>query len=215
MKRRTEQRTTIERVFTKAGRPLGPREILEEALRQFQGTLLFTSHDRRFIDAVASRTLELEYGVLRDFPGNYSYYLWKQEQDEAAASVGGASAPKAIGPEGPPTSSEPSKRELEKDRKRKEAEFRQAVHRELGPSKKRLDALEKSIEEAEQSLAELEEVLADPKSYEDAEASRELTRKHGELIADLNHDMAEWETLSEEYETRKARLEADFGMGSE
>ncbi len=128
--------------------------------------------------------------------------------------VGGPSRADS-GRDAPPTNTEPSKRELEKDRKRKQAEFRQAVHRELGPSKKRLDELEKAIEAAEQSLAELEEVLADPKSYEDAEASRELTRKHGELIADLNHDMAEWETLSEEYETKKSRLEADFGMGSE
>ena len=195
------------------------REILEEALRQFQGTLLFTSHDRRFIDAVASRTLELEYGVLTDYPGNYSYYLWKQEQNEAAQQVadppvGGPSRAES-GRDGPPTESEPSKRELEKERKRKEAEFRQAVHRELGPSKKRLDALEKSIEDAEQALAELEQVLADPASYEDAEASRELSLQHGELIATLNRDMAEWETLSEEYETKKSRLEADFGMGSE
>ena len=89
------------------------------------------------------------------------------------------------------------------------------MHRELGPSKKRLDALEKSIEDAEQALAELEQVLADPASYEDAEASRELSLQHGELIATLNRDMAEWETLSEEYETKKSRLEADFGMGSE
>jgi len=184
------------------------REVLEEALRQFQGTLLFTSHDRRFIDAVASRTLELEYGVLRDFPGNYTYYLWKQEQEEETEAAAPARKPVEA-------AAAPSKRDQEKDRKRKEAEFRQAVHRELGPSKKRLDELEKAIEAAEQSLAELEEVLADPKSYEDAEASRELTRKHGELIADLNHDMAEWETLSEEYETKKSNLEADFGMGSE
>ncbi len=193
------------------------REVLEEALRQYQGTLLFTSHDRRFIDAVASRTLELEYGVLADFPGNYTYYQWKREQEISAenrppsAASGGTSPNKGGGTQ----SEAQSKRDLDKDRKRREAELRQALHRELGPSKKRLEVLETSIEETEQALAELEQVLADPTSYQEAEASRNLSRKHSELIATLNHDMEEWETLSEEYETKKARLEADFGVESE
>ncbi|MFH1530973.1 MAG: ABC-F family ATP-binding cassette domain-containing protein [Pseudomonadota bacterium] len=190
------------------------REVLEEALRQYQGTLLFTSHDRRFIDAVATRTLELEHGVLTDFPGNYTYYQWKRGQDEAASlPLRPAAAPPpgggAVGDEAP------SKREVEKERKRRQAEFRQAVHRELGPSTKRLGALEKSIEEAEVGLAELEGILADPASYEEAETSRDLSRRHADLIATLNHDMAEWETLSEAYETKKANLEADFGVESE
>ena len=185
------------------------REVLEEALRQYQGTLLFTSHDRRFIDAVATRTLELEYGVLADFPGNYSYYRWKREQDEAASSPVRPSAT------APKPSSSPAPRELEKERRRREAEFRQALHRELGPAKKRLDELEQSIEESETALAALETVLADPGSYEDAIASLELTARHGDLIAALNRDMEEWETLSEEYEMKKVRLEENFGVSSE
>jgi len=189
------------------------REVLEEALRQYRGTLLFTSHDRRFIDAVASRTLELEFGVLADYPGNYSYYLWKREECEAASPPHrpAATSPTEGGGVQREAASQPSKRELEKERKRREAELRQALHRELGPSKTRLDELEQSIEEAEAALAELEKVLADPTSYEDGCASRELSRKHGDLIASLNRDMEEWESLSEEYEMKKTRLEADFG----
>ncbi len=187
------------------------REVLEEALRQYQGTLLFTSHDRRFIDAVATRTLELEYGVLADFPGNYSYYQWKREQDETALAPLRSSA---ISPKS--SSSEPTPRELEKERRRREAEFRQALHRELGPSRKRLNELEQSIEESETALVALEAVLADPASYEDANAALELTSKHGDLIAALNRDMEEWETLSEDFETKKVRLEEDFfGISSE
>ena len=191
------------------------REVLEEALRQYQGTLLFTSHDRRFIDAVASRTLELEYGVLTDFPGNYSYYLWKLAQNEVASGALSSPTGSAVPPGDPLQSEAPSKRDVEKDRKRREAEFRQALHRELGPSRTRLDGLEKSIEETEQALANLEEVLADPASYQDADASLELSRKHSDLIAALNRDMGEWETLSEDYETRKGRLEEDFDIGTD
>ncbi|MBM4373371.1 MAG: ABC-F family ATP-binding cassette domain-containing protein, partial [Deltaproteobacteria bacterium] len=186
------------------------REVLEEALRQYEGTLLFTSHDRRFIDAVATRTLELERGVLSDFPGNYSYYQWKKGELEAAtpppeqAPAAEATAPVAGG--------DPRRRDQEKDRKRREAEFRQALHRELGPSKKRLEELEGSIQAAEQGLAEVEASLADPATYGDPERSRALSHHHGDLIATLNHAMAEWETLSEDYESRKARLTAEFGM---
>jgi ATP-binding cassette subfamily F protein 3 len=197
------------------------REILEEALRQYQGAILFTSHDRRFIDAVAGRVLEMEYGVLNSYPGNFSYYSWKKKQGEkeqaAAAVVAAAKAPaKAPEPaadrgraqEQPMTE---AGRRQERDRKRLEAEYRQALHKETADLKKKLTDVEGRISEAEAELERLETAMDSPGDHS-ADEILQLSHRHGEQNCLLEDLMQQWETLEKEIHTRKAALDKRFGM---
>ena len=69
------------------------REILEEALDQFDGTMLFISHDRYFINRVATKVVEVRDGRLFEYAGDYDYYLEKREEEPAAGSRQPAAGP--------------------------------------------------------------------------------------------------------------------------
>ncbi len=75
---------------------LQAKDVLLEALRRFTGTIVFVSHDRYFIDKLATRVFQIESGRLQDYPGNYEDYLWQRERS-AAETVD--SPEKARGPE--------------------------------------------------------------------------------------------------------------------
>ena len=63
---------------------LQAKDVLLEALRKYTGTVVFVSHDRYFIDKLATRVFHIEGGKLQDYPGNYEDYLWQKERREAA-----------------------------------------------------------------------------------------------------------------------------------
>ena len=62
------------------------REILQQALADYSGTIIFISHDRKMINAIASVVIEIQHGVLREFAGDYDYYLWKTERENGSMS---------------------------------------------------------------------------------------------------------------------------------
>src|SRR5207245_4449406 len=62
---------------------LQAKDVLLEALRKFTGTIVFVSHDRYFIDKLATRIFEIEGGKLEDYSGNYEDYLWQKQRCEA------------------------------------------------------------------------------------------------------------------------------------
>lgn len=66
------------------------KDVLLDALKDFGGTVIFVSHDRGFIESLATRVLELHPGTFRVFPGDYKYYMQRLE-DEAAGTVGASS----------------------------------------------------------------------------------------------------------------------------
>jgi ATP-binding cassette, subfamily F, member 3 len=75
------------------------REILEEALDQFDGTMLFISHDRYFINRIATKVVEVHDGRLREYAGDYDYYLEKREEEQEAAGSGQRAAVRPVGRE--------------------------------------------------------------------------------------------------------------------
>jgi len=75
---------------------LQAKDVLLEALRRFTGTIVFVSHDRYFIDKLATRVFQIESGRLQDYPGNYEDYLWQRERSAAETAD---SPEKARGPE--------------------------------------------------------------------------------------------------------------------
>lgn len=177
------------------------REVLEEALRQYQGTLLVAAHDRRFIDSIADRVLEFNEGVLTDFPGNYSYYCWKREQQAAL----GALDPNLKTPAAPPKTDE------RKDRKRREAELRQELSRRLRPLREAVSQTEAEIETLETRIPELEQELSNPDLYSQ---SPQLARERGEELvktkARLEVALAQWEEAERKSAEMEALVRAEF-----
>jgi ATP-binding cassette subfamily F protein 3 len=169
-------------------------EVLEQALGQYQGTLVFVSHDRSFINALATRVVEVQAGVLRSFPGDYDDYLRKTEEPapiQATATAAAEPVPAV------PTKPEParakgskhSKAKRQKNRDRRKA--REKLARTVG-------RLEDEIHAAESEVESLGWKLGDPELYKEVDRLRELTEAKQTLDASVAEKYAEWERLNDE-----------------
>jgi ATP-binding cassette subfamily F protein 3 len=159
-------------------------EVLEEALSDYQGTLLFISHDRAFINALATRVVEVREGVLRDFTGNYDAF----EGAAAAAEAGAAPAPVAAEPES------------KQVRHAARAQDKQRA-KQLERARKRLAAVEAEIAQHESALEQLNWRLGDPQVHRDGDAVRALETERSELRGKLEAGYREWERLAAEVES--------------
>jgi ATP-binding cassette subfamily F protein 3 len=157
-------------------------EILEQALAGFAGTLLFVSHDRSFINAIATRVVEVLPGRLQSFPGNYDDY--QRKLAAGAAPI-----------ESQPASAAPTKAERIAAR---EAEREQ--RKSLARARRRLSATEDEIQAAEEGLGVLDHQLADPEVYCDGERVREIEAERGALQERSDALYREWERLAAELE---------------
>ena len=170
-------------------------DALIEALKPYEGTLIFISHDVHFIRALANHVVRVEDGQLRHFTGGYQYYLDKTSQSARAALT-------SSGRDGmlPSQNSGMAARRPSPDRqeqKRMEAEQRQARSRKRQEIQKRIAALEKEIAELEAKEKELAAELEKPESYAGGRAmqiNRELIHVHDRLPLAT----AEWEAAGTE-----------------
>ncbi|MCC6625379.1 MAG: ABC-F family ATP-binding cassette domain-containing protein [Deltaproteobacteria bacterium] len=170
-------------------------DVLEEALEGYEGTLVIISHDRHFIDAVATMILEVDKGTVEAYPGNWDEYQAKKAQLEAAAA---AAAGASNGARAATTL---------KDRKRMEAELRQAFSRATKDLKASCDKAEAKIVEIEGALAAIDAQLADMAFHKDAAAVRDAYQRREGLIRDHERWMSDWESLSLELEAKKSELD--------
>ena len=149
------------------------REIVERALLKYQGTLLIVSHDRHFLDALAERVLEIRDGILYDYPGNYSWFLEKREENLNSQPEENFNAPQKL---------KISKREDPKQ--------------EIKAVKKSIAQLEKKISDSESRLAEIDSALCDPSTFSDPAKTKNLTRERNELDEALKNLYSQWEDLN-------------------
>jgi ATP-binding cassette subfamily F protein 3 len=176
-------------------------EVLEEALREYAGTFVVISHDRSFLNALATRVVEVRAGQLREFPGNYDTYL---RASEAAASgrgaVAGHGAPHlqdgrpsagAAAAESPPDKAMRQAARAEDRERRREREKKS----------KQLERLEAQIATGEKGLEEIGWRLADPDVYKDGERVRALEAERAAAQARVDSAYKEWERLAAELET--------------
>jgi ATP-binding cassette subfamily F protein 3 len=164
---------------------IAAREALEEALGDYNGTLLLISHDRYFLDKLVSRVIELKDGSLEEYSGNYSYYLWKREQMPDTTG-------RQIEETGRPKRDSPSRKT--KEQKRQEAEARQEVSRERNRLKKAIARIERDIEESESQLRKIEAKLADPETYQDGTDISRLNKDYAELKVRIEGLYESWES---------------------
>jgi ATP-binding cassette subfamily F protein 3 len=185
------------------------REILEEALDQFDGTMLFISHDRYFINRIATKVVEVSEGRLWEYAGDYDYYLEKQE--EAAVEPRADSAPlRGAGEPRPANNANswqlaaPGPKARTKQGRRAEAEARQRKSREIAPLRTRLKELEAEIGKIEGRVRELTDQMANPELYRDGDRAREVARERKVLEEQAASLYGKWEELALRLETTTA-----------
>ncbi|MFX4262510.1 ATP-binding cassette domain-containing protein [Pelotomaculum propionicicum] len=156
------------------------KEVLEEALDGYPGTILFVSHDRYFINKVATRVLELSTGGISSYLGNYDYYfLKKAEREQQPVRTADAEPVRAESTE--------KKNYLQK----KEEERQKRMHR------RRIAELEQSIAELEATISRLEAELFLPEVYQDYLACQKRQGELEEARSQLNDHMEMWLSLVE------------------
>ena len=170
---------------------LASKEVLEEALGAFTGTIVFISHDRYFVNRIATQVVEVDRGRLTTYLGNYDDYLSATSRLEASsASAGLVSAPRRAGVPDRVGRSGPAG--AEKD-----------LAREVKAIQSRLGAVEGQIHELEARLAEIGRLLADPGLYRDGQRAREIAQSRKETEQQVTGLMKEWEGLSLQLSTAR------------
>ncbi len=158
------------------------KEILEQALNRYTGTVLFVSHDRYFINKVATRILNLTGETVVNYIGNYDYYLEKCRELTQIYAPGKEEAVK----------SEPESSSKLDWKQQKEAQARQ---RKLENDRKKT---EDAIEQTEQRIHELEEAFADSEIVTNSAKLQELHQEYAEKQQELEKLYEAWEQLMEE-----------------
>jgi ATP-binding cassette subfamily F protein 3 len=158
------------------------KDVLLTALQDYSGTVVFVSHDRYFIDRLATRIFEIEEGRVTVYPGNYEDYLWRKAGGgQVPASLDGAAK---VEPAAAPAPKCPEKR--------------------VNPLK--LRQMEERRQEIEAEVARLEEEIAGYEARLANFVSAEETRRTSELLearrSDLSRRMAEWEDVAQSIEAQ-------------
>jgi ATP-binding cassette, subfamily F, member 3 len=158
------------------------KDILLEAISGYSGTLIFVSHDRYFIENLATRVLELGERGARDFKGDYKYYLWKtstRDSEEISIKVN----EQQISSQG-----------------KQDHEATKQIKSTINKLKKEEKSLLLSLEKLESQQKEIEQQMADPANYSDGKKSKAL-----KLELDINENLqietsARWEEIELELE---------------
>jgi ATP-binding cassette subfamily F protein 3 len=173
---------------------LDSSEALIEALRGYGGTLLFVSHNRSFVNQLATVIWEVKDGRILPFPGNLDDWWYHQKSLAAQAASNGdpAVSPRSAGGEGRAEGGA-----SEKDRKRAEAEARNARYRLEKPLRDEIARLEARIEALEREEREATAALADPALYADFAKAKPIVERQRAAKAELARLYGEWEAAQE------------------
>jgi len=175
---------------------MSSKNILQQAIQQYEGTCLIVSHDRDFLDPIVNKVLDVQPGYIKTYLGNVSYYLNKKkeeaEQDAATESA--------------QQSEEENSQLSRKEQRRIEAEQRNERNRRTKPVRNNIQAVEKEIEQMENRKDEIEETMAQPDFYDDADKVKEFSLEYDQLKADLTDRYSKWE----EYQQHLEAIEQEF-----
>ncbi len=194
---------------------LDSKDTLLDALADFGGTLIFVSHDRYFVDRLATKIIAVGHGGIEMYPGTYAEYLWSKAQREAqknaparptpAPGKSATSAPKQQAPKNTPRPSAPAAvaqpaqpilqgHAAREAKKAADAEARKK-QREEQQRARRIADLEARISEKELAIKDSEAAMAVPGFYDDRDASKIVIDRHQALMWEVRDLMEQWEEL--------------------
>src|SRR5699024_2062351 len=153
------------------------KEVLENALKDYPGTIIFVSHDRYFIDRIATKVMEIGHRAIDLYHGDYSYYIHKKEERESLEIQ-----PEPVGQKNSDTGDYASQKQKRNEMQR---------------LKRKVAKIEDAIHGIEHEIGEIEETLLDPEVYGDYEKADAYNQQHGQKNQELEALMAEWEQTEE------------------
>ncbi|SFE47447.1 ATP-binding cassette, subfamily F, member 3 [Lentibacillus persicus] len=156
------------------------KEVLEAALMDFSGTIIFVSHDRYFINKIADKVVEMQQDGATVYLGDYDYYTEKKQEEIEIKKL--QQSTETVNTEDHQKTKFREDKQLQREQRKKE---------------RRINELEETIEQKETELAALEQKMAEPEVYEDHEKSLELTKKASDLKLEIEQLMEEWTSLQE------------------
>lgn len=180
---------------------MSSQEILQEAMLQYDGTIVVVSHNRFFLNGFVTRVLEVRDAGIILFEGNLDDYWAKisERPTEEKPLSGREELPRA-------SQNGEAAKNKGKAARQEQAKTRQEKGRRLAPLKDAIARLEKEIDNLETRKSALEELLADPELYRDQEAFSEKSKEYGKTVQRLEVQYSEWENI----QTRIAAVEAEL-----
>ena len=175
--------------------------VLLDALADFGGTLVFVSHDRYFVERIATAIIEIGRGEAVRYPGTYEEYHWSKTQRATnrpdagrhtapARGDGGRRAPTARpAPRGSASAS--------REARRRRAQSERRLERVQAARNKRIGDLEQRIGDREREIREIEEMMAAPGFYDDRQAAQPVVNRHESLMWEVGDLMSQWEALQQ------------------
>jgi ATP-binding cassette subfamily F protein 3 len=176
------------------------RNVLEMALKQFQGTICLITHDRHLINEIANKVIEIDRGIPNVYPGNYDYYIYKKQLTEMEEAKKEWEKEVKVKEE---QSGKKKSKYVVKEEKRRRAQEMDEFRRRLSSLEKRFQEVENSLHEATQKLDDLNQRLSDPNLYLNQKDTYETIQTHKqtqELVRTLTQS---WESLALELEEMK------------
>lgn len=163
------------------------KEVLQQALLGYEGTLLIVSHDRAFLDPLVGKVIEVGQGKVRHFPGTLSEYLERKEAEDRVRE----SAPR----------DEPAGAQGERARRRRD---RADTRRRLAPLRAEAKRIENRIGDLENEIAAMEGAMASPDAYRNGEEAKARAENHSRSRAELEDLLLAWERVHTEIENLTA-----------
>jgi ATP-binding cassette subfamily F protein 3 len=181
------------------------KDVLLTALQEYNGTVVFVSHDRYFIDKLATRVIEVADGAVHAFPGNYEDYLWRKNGGGSPVSGTAGAGPGSAAATVPANSAKPKTAVATKAAVAEKAAEKDDKQRRLNPikfrqMKQRQRSIEDEITRLEVEIADFEQALS---SYQNAEMSIEIAGLLESRREDMKNLLAEWEEVSTTLEANK------------
>jgi ATP-binding cassette subfamily F protein 3 len=174
---------------------LDSKEVLLDALADYGGTLVFVSHDRYFVDRLATKTVEVADGQALLYPGGYEEFLWSKEKAALPSPTPARTAPHPAHPPPPAHPSHPAQAHLERKRDIAEQRKRDKALRSL---RDRIEEMEARIADREKEIKDLEAAMAAPGFYDDHQKAKPIVGRHQALMWEVGDLLNQWEMLQGE-----------------
>ena len=174
--------------------------VLLDALADFGGTLVFVSHDRYFVEQLATSIIDVGNGEALCYPGTYEEFHWSKMQRDTIQghaaprpAAEGAARQQATTPRPAPRGSGSASR----DARRRAAQAERRLKRDQAARQKRVGDLERRIGEHEREIRELEDTMAASGFYDDRKTAQPVVDRHQSLMWKVGDLMSQWETLQQ------------------
>ncbi len=177
------------------------RNVLEMALKQFQGTICLITHDRHLINQIANKVVEIDRGIPHLYPGNYDYYLYKKQQIQREEVDKEIKVKAEVEKKEKPA--QKKSKDMVKEERRKRAQEMDQFKKQLSSLEKRFQEVEKSLHEATQKLDHLNQRLSDPNLYLNQQETYETVQTHKQVKDQVRELTQLWEFLALELEDLK------------